>query len=176
MQSVRYLMLAVLAVGQAACDDDPMRSGQAPGEPTPPTTGIQAYLQVDNENAQAGDRIRIAVRLQVGTETESKVGSYTGRLLFDPQALSYKDEVQINDGLRVSNPGEAESGQVRFAGAAARGFNDLTLYEAVFMVRKIPYTDGLRFEMEELSEALSLRNLKPDLEVAPQVFFRQGNR
>jgi hypothetical protein len=39
----------------------------------------------------------------------------------------------------------------------------------------VPYTDALRFEMEELSEAISLENLKPDLEVEPEIFFRQGN-
>jgi hypothetical protein len=175
MQSVRFLVLAALLVGQTACEDDPMKS-EAPGEPTPPTTGIQAYLQVDDGQAQVGDRVRISVRVQIGTDSETKVGSYTGRLVFDPEALSYMDEIKVNDGLRVSNPGAAEDGVIRFAGAAARGFDELRLYEAVFQVRKASYVDGLRFEMEEVSEALSLNNLRPQLKAAPEVFFRKSPR
>lgn len=175
MQSVRYLVLAATLAGLVACNDDPVRS-DAPGEPTPPRAGVQAYLQVDNEGAQPGDVVRIAVKAQFGTDSEAKLGSYTGRLRFDPEVLTYRDEVNLNDGLRVSNPNDVDKGEIRFAGAAARGFEDLTLYAAVFRVRRTPFVEGLTFEMEEMSEALTLRNLKPDLDQAEQVFFRRAAR
>ncbi|MFQ6047531.1 MAG: hypothetical protein ACE5PT_14430 [Gemmatimonadales bacterium] len=175
MRSVRYIVLAATVTGLAACNDDPLRS-DAPGEPTPPVTGVQAYLQVDNEGAEPGDVVRIAVKVQFGTDSEAKLGSYTGRLRFDPELLVYRDEVNLNDGLRVSNPNDADTGEIRFAGAAARGFEDLTLYAAMFRVRRTPFVDGLGFEMEEMSEALTLRNLKPDLDQAEQVFFQRAAR
>lgn len=175
MQSVRYLVLGLLLVGVAACEDDPLDS-KGPGEPPPPTTGVQAYLEVDRENARPGETVRVAVKVQVGTQSNAKVGSYTGRLVFDPKRLAYRDEVKINDGLRVANPNDAERGAIRFAGAAAKGFADLTLYAAVFEVKGTDYASTLSLEMQELSAALSLENLEPELKVAPRVFFQtSGN-
>lgn len=173
MRSVHFLAFATLLVGLAGCEDDPLKS-DGPEDPTPPTQGIQAYLQVDNEYAKPGGTVHIAVKVQIGTESDAKVGSYTGRLRFDVAALRYKDEVKINDGLRVSNPNGAGDGEIRFAGAAARGFAELTLYEGVFEVKQAGYVDGLALEMEELSAALSLSDLQPQLHIAPRVFFRRS--
>lgn len=175
MRSVHILFLAGLWLAAAACDDDPLKSG-LPETPPPPARGVQAFVQVDNPNAQPGDRVHAFVRVQLGTEMSAKLGSYTGRLEFDPEVLAFQGEVKINDGLRVTNPNDAGLGLLRFAGAAATGFADLTLYEAVFEVKKAGYLDALAVEMEELSAAVTLTKLEQDLEVPTQVFLRRSGR
>lgn len=160
-----------LAAALGACKDDPVPARSA-AEPPPPTQGVQAFVQVDNDNAQPGDRVQVYVRMQVGTESQSKIGSYTGRLRFDPEVLTWVQDNQINDGLRVTNPSGAGEGDIRFAGASAAGFNDPALYQGEFEVRKAGYTNGLKLEMEELSAAATLGNLKPQLQVVPQTFLR----
>lgn len=172
MRSVHVLVLGALVL--AACDDDPLTS-RTPGEPAPPTQGIQAFVQVDNDRAQPGDRVHVWVKVQIGGESGARLGSYTGRLRFDPGSLRYVQETAIDDGMRVTNPAGAPQGDLRFAGAAPAGFTTLTLYEVEFEVTEPGYLEALRLEMEEVSAALSLTNLTPSLRVAPQVFLRVGN-
>lgn len=176
MRVLRNVLLGALVVATAtACDDDPLKT-KAPGEPAPPTQGVQAYLAVDRQDAKPGDVVEIAVKLQIGTASNVKLGSYTGRLTFDPEALAYVDEIKINDGMRVANPNAAEQGTIRFAGAAAKGFADLILYRAHFEVRKADFEEALRFQIEELSSAVALGHLESQMKVAPTVFYsRTGN-
>jgi hypothetical protein len=169
MRSVHLVVLGALAL--AACDEDPLTSN-TPGEPSPPAQGIQAFIQVDNDRAQPGDQVRVWVKVQIGGETDARLGSYTGRLRFDPASLRYDSETAIDDGMRVTNPAGAPTGDLRFAGAAPAGFQTLTLYQAGFEVVKSDYLEQLRLEMEEVSAAVSLTNLTPSLRVAPQVFLR----
>jgi hypothetical protein len=169
MRTVHFLVVGALAL--AACQDDPLTS-RTPGEPSPPAQGIQAFIQVDNDRAQPGEQVRVWVKVQIGGETGARLGSYTGRLRFDPSALDFRAETPIDDGMRVTNPAGAPRGDLRFAGAAPAGFQSLTLYEAAFEVTKAGYMDQLRLEMEEVSAAISLTNLTPTLRVAPQVFLR----
>lgn len=171
MQSVRIITLLTLVVALVACEDDPLKS-RLPDSPPPPSRGVQAFVQVSNTEAKPGDEIQVFVKVQLGTDTDAKLGSYTGRLTFDPEVLSFKREVKINDGLRVTNPNAAGEGQIRFAGASATGFNDLTLFSAVFEVKKTGYTDVLKLTMEELSAALTLTDLYQELEVPNRVFLR----
>jgi hypothetical protein len=137
---------------------------------------VQAFVQVDNPNAQPGEQVHVFVRVQMGTETSARLGSYTGRLAFDPEALAFKGEVKINDGLRVTNPSGAGSGELRFAGAAAAGFSDLTLYEGIFEVKGTGYLEALAVRMEELSAAVTLTQLEQNLEVPTQVFLRRTGK
>lgn len=169
MRSVHLVVLGALAL--AACDEDPLTSS-TPGEPSPPAQGIQAFIQVDHDRAQPGDQVRVWVKVQIGGETDARLGSYTGRLRFDPAGLRFESEVAIDDGMRVTNPAGAPQGEVRFAGAAPAGFRTLTLYEGTFEVVKADYMDQLRLEMEEVSAAVTLTNLTPTLRVVPQVFLR----
>ena len=172
MKSVRALMMIAVVALQGACkDDDPLKNNTAAGPP-PPAQGIQTFVQVDNNNAQPGDHVQVYVLAQVGTESQAKIGSYTGRLHFDPTALAWVKDVEINDGLRVTNPGGAATGEIRFAGAAASGFNDLSLYHGEFMVKKTGYVGVLKTQIEELSAAHTLGNLQPQLRMVPQVFLR----
>lgn len=175
MRSVRFLALGVALALVVGCDDETFTSN-APEAPPPTVQGVQAFLQVDNPHAQPGDQVHLYVRVQFGTDVESRLGSYTGRLTFDSDAIRWMRDVEIDDGLRVVNPGEAPAGLVRFAGAAARGFEDLTLYHGIFEVVDAAFLDGVQLEMEELSEALTLADFQPRLEVAPGVFQRQDPR
>ncbi len=104
-------------------------------------------------------------------EENVKLGSYTGSLRFDPEVLAWRSDIAINDGLRVTNA-ESAPGEVRFAGAAARGFEDNVLYHGEFVVRAENYLENLHFEMEELTAAGSLTDLAPSLAMTPIVFLR----
>lgn len=175
MRSVRLLSYAAVLMVLAGCDDDPLDSNRGPDQPPPPAEGIQAYLQVDDDQANPGDLIHVWVNVQFAPGSELKLGSYTGRVTFDPDALGHEEDVEINDGLRVINPNEAPSGEIRFAGAAARGFEDLAIYHGVFEVKDAEYMKNLELEMEELSAAMTLADLQPQLQVTPQIFLRRSN-
>lgn len=170
-----YFVVAAGLLAVSACDDDPLASG-TPEAPPPPATGVQAFVQVDDPQARPGDVVRVFVRVQFGTDTDARLGSYTGRLRFDAEAIGWTEDVAIDDGLRVTNPNGAGTGEIRFAGASAGGFADLTLYAGVFTVRKTGWLESLQLSMEELSAAETLGNLQPSLQVAPQIFLRSSGR
>lgn len=171
MKSVRLLTMTGLALALGACDE-PFDS-RRPDLPPPPTQGIQAFLQVDNDRATPGQQVRVFVAVQFGAEEDLRLGSYTGALYFDPEVLAWKSDIPIDDGLRVTNAANAP-GEVRFAGAAARGFEDNLLYRGEFTVNAANYMEGLRFEMEELTAAGSLADLASGLATETRVFLRTG--
>lgn len=173
MSSVRFVSLAAVLLTAVACSDEPV-TVRGPEAPPPPVEGVQAFLQVDKDQAQPGDRVEVFVKVQLGAKSEAKLGSYTGRLTFDPEALTWLSDVDVNDGVRVVNPNDADDGVVRFAGASPRGFDDLTLYHGVFEVKDAGYLDALSLQMEELSQALTLTNMQPALQIMPRVFLRQN--
>jgi len=175
MKAIGVLSLTALMLVTAGCDDTPLTT-RTPAEPPPQTQGVQAFVQVDRDQAQPGERVRVTVRVQLGTESQVKIGSYTGRLRFDPTMLAWAGDEIIEDGLRVTNPKGAAAGEVRFAGAAARGLGNLVLYEGTFDVKKAGYGEQLRLEMDELSAALTLGDLQPQLRVVPRVFLSQSAR
>jgi hypothetical protein len=157
--------MAVVLFG-AACADEPTKP-----DPLPPPVdqGVNAYIVVDNLHAAVGQTVKVSVVVRAA-DANVKVGSFTGRLHFDAASLQYKAEVGINDGLRVANANGAGTGEIRFAGASATGFADLTLYSATFTVKQANWTGALTLQMEELSAAKSLVNLSPQLQVQRRVF------
>ena len=166
---------ALVCLALTACQDEPTAT-TGPAAPTP-QTGVTAYVTVDNLNAGVGQTVRVRVEVQVGTQQNYKVGSYTGRLRFDPARLEFRTENRINDGLRVANNTGAGAGEVRFAGANPTGFATLVLYDGSFVVKTANYVATLQLTMEELSAAQSLTNLQPHLTVNRQVFLsRQPNQ
>lgn len=165
MLPLRSIAMAVVLVG-AACADEPTRPDPLP---PPPSQGVNAYVIVDNLHAVVGQSVKVSVVVR-SADANLKVGSYTGRLHFDPAMLQYKAEVAINDGLRVANPNGAAGGEIRFAGASATGFADLTLYSATFTVKGTSWSRDLTLLMEELSAARSLANLSPALRVSRTVY------
>lgn len=169
------LRLVFLGLALSACQDQPAQSTG----PTPPpvTQGVAAFISVDNLSARVGQTVRVRVEVQVGTEQNYKVGSYTGRLHFNTGRLQFRAENPINDGLRIANNTGAANGEIRFAGASATGFTMLVLYDATFEVKGADYAADLTLQMEELSAALSLTNLAPQLRVNRQIFLsRTGGR
>jgi hypothetical protein len=166
---MHVLRLALISLAVTACQDQPARSTA----PTPPPvqTGVSAFVTVDNLSAPVGQMVRVRVEVQVGTQQNFKLGSYTGRLHFNPARLEFKSEHAISDGLRIANPANAARGEIRFAGASAMGFTMLVLYDGTFEVKGANYTADLALQMEELSAALSLTNLQAQLRVNPQVFL-----
>ncbi len=163
------IRLAALTIALTACTDQPARTTGP--LPPPPQSGVAAYITVDKLDAQPGQTVRVRVEVQVGTQQNFKLGSYTGRLHFSPASLQYQTENKINDGLRVANPANASKGEIRFAGAAPTGFTTLVLYDGTFEVKSADYAQGLQLTMEELSAAMSLANLQPSLKVNPQIFL-----
>jgi hypothetical protein len=164
MLPLRSIAMVVVLAG-AACADEPTRPVVSP----PPEQGINAFVSVDNLHALPGQTVRVSVLVRAAA-AGLKVGSYTGRLRFNPALLAYKLEVAINDGLRVANPNGAATGELRFAGANAVGFANLTLYSAEFTVRGAGWASALGLEMEELSAARSLVNLTAQLRVVKTIF------
>lgn len=160
MLPLRSIAMAVVLVG-AACADEPTKPNPLP---PPVEQGVNAFIVVDNLQAAVGQTVRVSVLVRAA-DAAVKVGSYTGRLHFDAASLQYKAEVAINDGLRVANPNGAGTGEIRFAGASATGFADLTLYSATFTVKQANWAHALTLQMEELSAARSLANLSPQLRV-----------
>lgn len=166
MQTIRIALASLML---AACQDAPARTILTP--PPPPTQGISAYVTVDNPDAAVGSTVRVRVEVQVGANSTVKIGSYTGRLHFDPAKLGFRSENTINDGLRVANANGAPQGEIRFAGASPTGFTTLVLYDATFQVKSADYRTGLSLTMEELSAALSLSNLSAQVSVNRQIFM-----
>jgi hypothetical protein len=162
------IRVALVSLALTACQDEPARTTG----PTPPPIqqGVQAFVTVDNLSARVGERVRVRVEVQVGSQHDFKVGSYTGRLRFNTARLAYRSENPINDGLRVTNPAGAPTGELRFAGASPTGFNTLVLYDATFEVLAAGYASDLVLQMEELSAARTLQNLQPQLRVQPRAF------
>src|SRR5690349_6311760 len=108
MLSVRMITFVTVLAG-AACADQPNVQGPV----VPPPGTISAYVTVSNLHALPGQTVRVSIEVLSGT-AGLKLGSYTGRLHFDPATLQYKSEVTLTDGLRVSNPRGATAGEIRF--------------------------------------------------------------
>jgi hypothetical protein len=166
---MHVLRLVFLGLALTACQDQPAQSTGP--KPPPQAQGVAAFISVDNLSAQVGQTVRVRVEVQVGTQQSYKLGSFTGRLRFNPARLTFRTENAISDGLRVSNPAGATSGEIRFAGASPTGFTNLVLYDGTFEVKSANYATDLALQMEELSAAMSLTNLAPQLQVNRQIFL-----
>jgi len=167
---MQILRVAAIALCLTACNDE---QAQPTSPPPVPAQGVTASITVDNLNAPIGSAVRVRVEMQVGADQAQNIGSYTGRLRFDPARLEFRAENRINDGLRVSNPGAAATGEIRFAGASPTGFTTLVLYDGTFTVKSAAYTQNLQLMMEELSASSTLANLRPTLRVNSQVFVHR---
>lgn len=172
MKSTRILGAVLVLAIAAGCDDELTKFADTATPPVP-AQGVQAFIQVDNDQAGPGQQVRLWIQAQVGSQMEEGLASYTGRVGFDPEALSLARDIQIDDGLRVINSKGATDGEIRFAGAKAGGLEVLTLYEGVFTVRKAGFTSTLKLEMEEMSGA-NLTSYDDVVDVTQDVFVRRA--
>jgi hypothetical protein len=99
--------------------------------------------------APAGSLAVITLALDLRGDV-GKIGSFTGRLLFDPSALSYDADVSPSDGTdRASNPGV---GVIRVAGAALNGMDVAHLAAFRFKVVNAAALQQVRLELDEVHE------------------------
>jgi hypothetical protein len=153
MRAPRRAIVALAIIGVAAgCRDS--KSLPAASAPTP----LQVITpRASMSGGDAGEVVTLSLDVPADV---GKIGSFTGRLIYDPSALAYDGEVSLGDGTsRASNPG---TGEIRVAGASMSGI-DVTQLGA-FRFKRIATTLGVppRFELEEVHE-LSRANLAPRL-------------
>jgi hypothetical protein len=113
---------------------------------------ITPKVDVAQDGAFAVVTLALDLRGDVG-----RIGSYTGRLLFDASALTFDTEVSPVDGTeRASNPG---AGVIRVAGAAVNGVNVAALAAFRFKVVNAAALQAVRLELDEVHE-ISRADLK----------------
>lgn len=124
---------------------------------------VPASITPRAEVATSGTIALVTLVLDVRGEV-GKIGSFTGRLRFNPAALQYEAEVDLLDGtLRASNPG---AGVIRVAGASTSGMNVAKLAAFRFTVKNGAVPQDISFEVEEVHE-LSRLNLQASLVRSP---------
>lgn len=100
----------------------------------------------------SGGTALLTVALDV-SGTVGKLGSFTGRLHFDPTQLVYVGDVAIGDGTtRASNHVD---NVVRVAGISTNGVDVARLATLRFKVLDASALDTVRFELEEVHELSS---------------------
>ncbi len=154
VRAPRLVIVALVLAGAASgCRDGNKRpAASAPA----PLQAITTRALSSREGTNEVVTLVLDVPADVG-----KIGSFTGRLIFDPAVLAYDGEMTMNDGTtRASNPGE---GVIRVAGASMTGIDITQL--AAFRFRRIGTTIEVppRFELEEVHE-LSRTNLAARLQ------------
>lgn len=137
----RSLVLAVvLLVG--ACREGAVSS--APADSPVPVL-LEAKVMVERTGTSA--LVTLAVDAPTGA---TKIGSFTGSLVFDPTVLAFVEEMSMNDGvLRAANPAR---GVVRVAGASTGGIAATRLASFRFVLLDTTRATGLRFDIAELHE------------------------
>jgi hypothetical protein len=153
MRLPRRAIIALAIIGVVAgCRDS--KSLPAASAPTPSQV-ITPRASMSGGDAGEIVTLSLDVPADVG-----KIGSFTGRLIYDASALAYDGEVSLGDGTnRASNPG---NGEIRVAGASMSGIDVTQL--AAFRFKRIGTSIAVppRFELEEVHE-LSRTNLAPRL-------------
>jgi len=147
IQNRAYLLLALAAV-VAGCGD--RRSLPAASGPRPQSVITPKAL---TSRGETGDIVTLSLDVPADV---GKIGSFTGRLIYDASALAYDGEVTLSDGTSsASNPG---TGEIRVAGASMTGIDITQL--AAFRFKRIGTTIETppQFELDEV-HALSRVNL-----------------
>lgn len=126
----------------AACRDSATML-QSAGESAP--RSITPHTTVVTSGVSAVITLALDLRGDVG-----KIGSFTGRLRFDPTALVFVGDESPADGtLRASNPG---AGEIRVAGASATGVAPGSLMSLRFTVKNAAALGTVEFELDEVHE------------------------
>lgn len=97
---------------------------QAAALPVAPSVRVS----IVRDSPTIGDRIVLLVRVEGAGMV---LGSYEGRVAFDPSALVVDSVVAGRDGSRFVNPSAAQRGTIRFAGFTTTGFTSSTALRIV---------------------------------------------
>jgi hypothetical protein len=153
---MRVSRSAIMAVAVAAiatgCRDS--KSLAPASAPTPLSVITPKALP---SRADGGEIVTLSLDMPADV---GKIGSFTGRLIYDASALAFDGEVSLGDGTsRASNPG---TGEIRVAGASMTGIDVTQL--AAFRFKRIGTMIEVppRFELDEVHE-LSRADLAPRL-------------
>ena len=149
------VLVVALSLGVGGCRDA-SRILQSSGQPVPRAIAPRAIVTTSGANAVV--TLVLDVRGDVG-----KIGSFTGRLRYDPAVLTYDGDVALTDGtLRASNPA---LGEIRVAGASVTGVDVARLAVFRFIVKDASALRDVRFEIDELHE-LSHADLRASVQGA----------
>lgn len=153
------LLIAAAALVAVACND------RRVVEPAARPQSV-AYITLSDSTPNAGDTVRVAVRLRAGVDVGS-VGSFAATLRYDQSSLTMVDEASLTDAaLRAVNA--TESGVVRAAGAAAEGFGDAPLFAVRLRVVHPHALRSMRLELSELN-AVGRSDMKKTVRIADTV-------
>lgn len=170
--------MAILAAGLltlGSCSNDGVTDPQA-SQPTGPSApgeagGVQASVSVGP--FQSGEQV---VRVRVVGQ-DLALGSYQGRLQFDPAVLSLvevvsRDGTQPAGEFHVVNAEGADAGEIRFAGFAAQGFAGAEMVTLRFRVKQAitPGEVTLEFDVAGTLEGEAVP--KPQLSVLRGTFVQ----
>jgi hypothetical protein len=126
-------------------------------DPVLAPAAYQLSLVASDDAPKLGDTVHVRVAFHATHSVA--IGSFTGRVDFDPSALRFVRESLLDDGVsRVSNPGD---GDVRFAGMSAKGFSGPVISDFVFVATAAGTraTQSLRLVLTQLgtTDAADLR-------------------
>lgn len=131
-----------LSVTMAACRDTNLT--RPIGSSSPRSITPRVIVTRDT-----GATALVTVALDVSS-TVGKLGSFTGRVHFDPAALVYVGDISLGDGtMRASN---RVNDVVRVAGISTTGINVAQLATFRFRVVDPAALERLYFELEEVHE------------------------
>jgi hypothetical protein len=132
-----------------------------------PAPKVNAVLVVSDLAAAPGNSVIVAVK---AVSTAGTIGSFTMRINYDPTALRFETELPANENaLHAVN---ATNGQLRFAGASAKGFTDPQLASYRFVVLKPNAARRMSLVVDEM-HMLTRVDAKSNLTIAPT---REGFR
>lgn len=146
MRTARLLWAAVLLAG---CRDT---AGLTRPTAASAPRSIMPRILVRGDTGSAA---LVTVALDVSGNV-GRLGSFTGRLHFNPSALQYDSEVPIGDGTTraVNHVGDV----IRVAGISTSGINAAQLVTFRFKVIDQAALETMRFDLEEVHE-ISTTNL-----------------
>lgn len=92
------------------------------------TAAPSVRVSIVRDKPSSGDRITLVVRVE---GADMVLGSYEGRVVFDPTVFAVDSAVAGRDGSRFVNPADAPHGTIRFAGFTPTGFTSSTALRIV---------------------------------------------
>jgi hypothetical protein len=155
---VRPLTLAALFLASGIASGCELVREELGATAAPQSSSISPRVRVALEDSTAVVTLVMDVVGDVGG-----IGSFTGRVTFDPAGLLYDGEVALTDGtMRASNLGD---GVIRVAGASMNGVDVSRLAAFRFKVLNRASLDAIQFSLEEL-HSLTQVDLREQLRAA----------